>query len=37
MYSIKMGFIDMDIEQLANRMRFTPMKFERYKDNGIQN
>mgnify|MGYP005802719691 CR=1 FL=1 len=30
-------FIEMDSEQLADGMRFTPMKFERYKDNGIQN
>ena len=33
----KLGFIDMDSEQLADGMRFTPMKFERYRDNGIQN
>ena len=32
----KLGFIDMGSEQLADGMRFTPMKFERYKDNGIQ-
>ena len=28
----KLGFIDMDSEQLADGMRFTPMKFERYKN-----
>ncbi len=33
----KLGFIDMVSEQLADGMRFTPMKFERYQDNGIQN
>lgn len=33
----KLGFIDMDSEQLAAGMRLTTMKFERYKDNGIQN
>lgn len=28
----KLGFIDMDREQLADGIRFTPMKFERYKE-----
>ena len=29
----KLGFIDMDSEQLSDGIRFTPMKFERYRDN----
>ena len=33
----KLGFIDMDSEQLSDGIRFTPMKFERFRDNGIQN
>lgn len=32
----KLGFIDMDREQLADGMRFTPMKFERHKVSGTQ-
>ena len=31
----KLGFVDMNCEQLADGMRFTPMKFERRMDDGI--
>ena len=31
----KLGFVEMNSEQLADGMRFTPMKFERRMDDGI--
>ena len=32
----KLGFVEMSEEQTADGMRFTPMRFERKKDHGIQ-
>ena len=28
----KLGFVDTDVEQLSDGMRYTPMKYERYSD-----
>ena len=32
----KLGFVEMSEEQTSDGMRFTPMRFERKKDHGIQ-